>query len=166
MIFNELKNIFKYLNFTAVMLFVYYLLLLKYLNSYGRIVHINQKSTIKTSSKPNACLFILIRNDELNKWIDTMKEFETNFNSKFNYPYIFTNDVPFTQEFKDTVLNLTKSKVEFGLVPKEHWSIPDWINMKKFNRLLNKTLKKMWSGTKISYHHMCRYYSGFVLNII
>jgi len=97
----------------------------------------------------------------LDQWVKTMIEFESNFNEDYNYPYIFMNDEVFTQDFKDTVLNLTKSRVEFGLVPKEHWSIPEWINMDKLNQLMNTSLKKIWSGTKLSYHHMCRYYSGF-----
>ena len=114
-----------------------------------------------STSKPNACLFILVRNKELKEWLETMKQFEKNFNSKYNYPYIFMNDVPFTQEFMQKVLEATKSKVEFGQVPKEHWSIPKWINNRNFKKKLITSLKKMWSGTKISYHHMCRYYSGF-----
>jgi alpha 1,2-mannosyltransferase len=114
-----------------------------------------------TSKKQNACLFILVRNKELKEWLETMKQFEKNFNTKFNYPYVFMNDVPFTREFKQKVLETTKSKVEFGLVPKEHWSVPKWINYKTLRKKLRTSLRKMWSGTKLSYHHMCRYYSGF-----
>ena len=109
----------------------------------------------------NACLYILIRNMELEDWVETMKQFEAAYNHKHNYPYLFMNDVPFTDLFVSTVRNLTNATVEFGLVPPEHWSVPDWIDKKKLDTAMRTSLKKVFRGTMMSYHHMCRYYSGF-----
>lgn len=44
---------------------------------------------------------------------------------------LFLNDEPFTDEFKRRVRGMTRGDVNFGLIPKEHWSYPDWINRTK-----------------------------------
>jgi alpha 1,2-mannosyltransferase len=46
-----------------------------------------------------------------------------------------------------------------GLIPKEHWSYPEWIDIEKADRLR----KKMGDdgviyGDNLSYRHMCRYF--------
>ena len=48
----------------------------------------------------------------------------------------------------------------FGLVPEEHWKIPNWINKEK---MIENTKKgKAYSyKTSITYRQMCRYFSGF-----
>ena len=89
-----------------------------------------------------------------------MKEFEENFNNRYNYPYLFVNDVEFTNEFKSQVKNQTKANVEFGIIPKKFWSIPEWMDEKELEIQLEK-LKNFYNGNLLSYHHMCRYYSGF-----
>jgi alpha 1,2-mannosyltransferase len=49
-----------------------------------------------------------------------------------------------------------------GLVPKEHWSIPSWIDEKKAEEA-RKTMeeKKIIYGGSLPYRHMCRFQSGF-----
>lgn len=71
------------------------------------------------------------------------------------------NDVPFTERFKRHVRAATKSKVEFGLVPKEHWEVPSWINQTMFHEKMEE-LSGMPYGRSESYRKMCRYQSGFV----
>lgn len=44
---------------------------------------------------------------------------------------MFLNDEPFTEEFKRRVRGMTRGDVHFGLIPKEHWSYPSWINQTK-----------------------------------
>lgn len=38
------------------------------------------------------------------------------------------NDEPFDEEFMDGVKSITRSTVHFHVIPKEHWSYPDWVN--------------------------------------
>jgi alpha 1,2-mannosyltransferase len=71
------------------------------------------------------------------------------------------NDKDFTDDFKSTIVKYTNSVIEFGKIPNEQWKIPEWINMTELDYRLNTSLKTMMYGTKISYHHMCRYFSGF-----
>lgn len=58
-----------------------------------------------------------------------MESFEERFNHRYQYPYLMINDVPFTNEFKSTVMRTTRAKVTFDMVPPELWETPKWINM-------------------------------------
>ncbi|KAJ5182511.1 mannosyltransferase KTR4 [Penicillium capsulatum] len=113
------------------------------------------------SDRTNAALISLVRNEELHDLLSTMKDLERTWNNKFNYPYIFFNDVPFTEEFKRETQAATKAKVQFELVPKEHWEVPSWIDMALFKesaQLLED--QNIQYASKISYHQMCRWNSG------
>ena len=87
---------------------------------------------------------------------------EYRFNRKFNYPWLFLNDEPFTDEFKQGVRKMTRAPVYFGLVPKEHWSYPSWIDQEKAAREREKMGEQgIIYGDSESYRHMCRFQSGF-----
>jgi alpha 1,2-mannosyltransferase len=114
------------------------------------------------SERAKAVIFILARNTDLSSLGETIPSFEQRFNSKFNYPYVILNDVPFTEEFVAGVRKLTKSKVDFGTIPKEHWSYPSWVNV----TLADENREQMGRrgivyGDSLSYRHMCRFNSGF-----
>ncbi|KAJ3267550.1 alpha 1,2-mannosyltransferase 2.4.1 [Borealophlyctis nickersoniae] len=110
----------------------------------------------------NATIVALVRNKELKGFLKTLSTFEPTFNSKYNYPYTLLNDEPFTENFKNSVRNATKARVEFGLIPEAHWSHPEWIDKKKSARRLAEMAKAgvLYGGLE-SYRHMCRYNSGF-----
>jgi alpha 1,2-mannosyltransferase len=50
--------------------------------------------------KANATIVILARNGDLNGVITSIKQMEDRFNKKFQYPYTFLNEQPFSDEFK------------------------------------------------------------------
>ena len=79
----------------------------------------------------NACIIIVLRNKDLCDLITTITQFEKNFNQIYNYPYVLMSDEPFDEEFKQTIVKYTQSKVEFALIPKNEWSIPDNIDKDK-----------------------------------
>lgn len=66
------------------------------------------------SARANATLLSLVRNSELDDMISSMRDLERTFNHKFNYPWLFLNDVPFTDEFKQRISAETKAQVTFG----------------------------------------------------
>ncbi|KAJ9088680.1 hypothetical protein DSO57_1020733 [Entomophthora muscae] len=113
-------------------------------------------------NKVKACFVILIRNKELQDWRKSMRQLEDRFNRNHNYPYVFLNDVPFTDEFMKNVQALTQAKVEFGLIPKEHWSYPDYIDQDKARQGREQMERDniIYGGSE-SYRHMCRFESGF-----
>ena len=51
-------------------------------------------------AKPRAALISLVRNLELPGLMQSMRQLEYQWNRKYNYPWIFFNDEPFSEEFK------------------------------------------------------------------
>ncbi|KAJ9055748.1 hypothetical protein DSO57_1000606 [Entomophthora muscae] len=113
-------------------------------------------------NRVKACFVVLIRNTELEEWRTSMLQLEDRFNKHHNYPYVFLNNVLFTDEFKKSVQALTKAKIDFGLVPSEHWSYPAFIDQGKAKHKREQMKRDgVMHGDKESYHHMCRFESGF-----
>ncbi|PWN87731.1 glycosyl transferase [Acaromyces ingoldii] len=112
--------------------------------------------------RAKAGFIVLVRNQELESMMESMKEVEFRFNRKYGYPWIFLNNEPFSDEFKKGVRQMTRSEIRFGLVPKEHWSYPDWIDQSKAAETRRKMREdKIIYGDSESYRHMCRFQSGF-----
>ena len=109
-----------------------------------------------------------------------MKDLERTWNSKFNYPWTFFNDEPFTEEFKKKTKGATKAKVRYGMfrssaqslhpqtdhvcveqIPSEHWDMPGWIDDQIYEESA-KVLKEsgVQYANSTSYHQMCRWNSG------
>ena len=117
---------------------------------------------VNKAPRARAGFIVLVRNQELSDMRGSMASYEDRFNRKYGYPWIFLNDVPFTEEFKNGVKQMTRSEVRFGLVPKEHWSYPDWINQTKAAECRKAMVEKeVIYGDSESYRHMCRFQSGF-----
>ena len=134
-----------------------------------------QKGTTK------ATFVTLIRNQELWDILSSIRQIEDRFNRNYHYPWVFLNDVPFTDEFKEMTTKLCSGEVTFGtpprrtrkkkenvliscvgLVPKEHWSIPSWIDEKKAEKAReDMESRKIIYGGSLPYRHMCRFQSGF-----
>jgi hypothetical protein len=91
-----------------------------------------------------------------------MKDIEERFNRNYRYPWTFLNDEPFTEEFRLHTSRMASGEVQYGLIPQEHWSVPDHIDKKKFRQGMKEMQeKKIIYGGSESYRHMCRYNSGF-----
>ncbi|KAK5057157.1 putative mannosyltransferase ktr4, partial [Cryomyces antarcticus] len=67
------------------------------------------------SARINATLLSLVRNEELGGILQSMRDLERTWNHKFNYPWTFFNDVPFTEEFKRLTQAETKAQVNYEL---------------------------------------------------
>lgn len=117
----------------------------------------------RKKNPPKAAIVILCRNSDLDDLEETLNQFEARFNSKFSYPYVFLNDVPFSDEFKEGVSKLTgTATIKFGLIPEEHWSIPSWIDKDKAEKRRNEMRNDgLLYGGNLAYQNMCRFNSGF-----
>lgn len=94
--------------------------------------------------------------------MQSMTQLEYRWNWYHKYPWIFFNDEPFTQEFKEATRNLTQAEVYYELIPKEHWSMPEWVDESRFlNSLEFLGAIGVGKGWMVSYHNMCRWNSGF-----
>jgi len=73
----------------------------KWLQDYSGDAHTVQKGgLLARTNKPKAALISLVRNQELDGIVQSMTQLEYHWNHKFQYPWIFFNDEPFTEEFK------------------------------------------------------------------
>ncbi|PPQ91104.1 hypothetical protein CVT25_013142 [Psilocybe cyanescens] len=113
-------------------------------------------------TRVNATFVILCRNDQLWDTIRSVREIEDKFNHKYHYPYVFLNEVPFDEEFKYRLKTMASSTTEFGLIPREHWFQPDWIDEDKASKSRDKMQSEnIIYGGSLSYRNMCRFNSGF-----
>jgi alpha 1,2-mannosyltransferase len=51
-------------------------------------------------NRPKAALISLVRNEELDGTLQSMRQLEYYFNRRHNYPWVFFSEVPFSEEFK------------------------------------------------------------------
>ncbi|CAG8732269.1 2714_t:CDS:2, partial [Racocetra persica] len=114
------------------------------------------------TTRANAAVVVLVRNLELYQLLESIRQLEDRWNRKYNYPYVFLNDVDFTEEFKIKTSALTKSKTYYGKIPEHMWSYPSWINQTKAAESRSEMSSKgvIYGGSE-SYRHMCRFNSGF-----
>ncbi|KAK9472765.1 family 15 putative glycosyltransferase [Dipodascopsis tothii] len=111
--------------------------------------------------RANATLLSIVRNREVMAMVQTMREVERTFNSKYNYPWTFFNDEPFTENFKRRTQAMTQAECRYEVIPREHWDTPNWINpdlVEISNQILVED--NIQYGTMASYHRMCRWNSG------
>ncbi|KAJ6624188.1 glycosyltransferase family 15 protein [Mycena sp. CBHHK59/15] len=112
--------------------------------------------------RANATLLMLARNSDLAGAISSVSQMEERFNQHYNYPWVFLNEEPFTEEFKSNMTKLTKASVSFGLVPKENWLQPDWVNETLATEGRNKMVaQNIIYAESVPYRNMCRFNSGF-----
>ncbi|KAJ7235488.1 glycosyltransferase family 15 protein [Mycena rebaudengoi] len=92
----------------------------------------------------------------------SMRQLEEKWNSKFKYPYVFLTEEPFSDRFKWTIAGLTAAKVEFGLIPRDHWYQPSFIDESRAaaSRKDMEENKVIYGGS-VPYRNMCRFNSGF-----
>ncbi|KIY49629.1 glycosyltransferase family 15 protein [Fistulina hepatica ATCC 64428] len=117
-------------------------------------------SSVLAKDRANATFVILARNSDLDGIIQSIRDVEYHFNQYYHYPYVFLNDVPFSDTFKRRIENILSGTVEFGTIPHEHWVQPDWIDEKKAEDSRNNMVKNgvIYGGI---YRNMCRFNSGF-----
>ncbi|RXW14596.1 hypothetical protein EST38_g11261 [Candolleomyces aberdarensis] len=112
--------------------------------------------------RANASFVILARNSDLAGTVRSIREIEDRFNRRYRYPYVFLNDQPFDDKFKEHISMLTDAKVEFGVVPKEHWNQPDWVDEPTAEAWRDWMVGEgIIYGESVSYRNMCRFNSGF-----
>lgn len=109
------------------------------------------------SQRENAAFVVLARNSDLNGLRESMQMMEDRFNKKFNYPWVFLNNEPFDDKFKEWTTGLASGKTYYGELTKEMWGYPDWIDQQKAkeSREAMQAAEVIYGGLE-SYRHMCR----------
>lgn len=142
----------------CVLLMVYY----GYYNNQNRYPsykydYKNQQDQNQTA-RENAAFVVLARNSDLNGLRESMQMMEDRFNKKFNYPWVFLNNEPFDDKFKEWTTGLASGKTYYGELTQEMWGYPDWIDQQKAkeSRDAMQAAEVIYGGLE-SYRHMCRY---------
>ncbi|KAF8205430.1 glycosyltransferase family 15 protein [Mycena galopus ATCC 62051] len=105
---------------------------------------------------------MLARNSDLDGAISSVSQMEDKFNRHCNYPWVFLNEEPFTENFRRSMLRLTNGTASFGLVPNEHWVQPEWIDEDVARAGRNKMVaQNIIYAESVPYRNMCRFNSGF-----
>jgi mannosyltransferase len=114
--------------------------------------------------RANAAFVVLARDKELEGVVQSIKSVERHFNRWFHYPWVFLNDGDFGETFKSTVQNYTSSPVKFGKINATMWGFPNWVDPEVAREGIRKQgdAAIMYGGME-SYHHMCRFYSGWAM---
>ncbi|KAL8415178.1 hypothetical protein RB594_006133 [Gaeumannomyces avenae] len=118
--------------------------------------------SIAPGPRMNATFVTLARNSDVWEIADSIRQVEDRFNKRYNYDWVFLNDQPFDDTFKAVTSSLCSGKTHYGLIPKEHWSFPEWIDKDKAAKVReDMKQRKIIYGDSVSYRHMCRFESGF-----
>lgn len=86
-----------------------------------------------------------------------MPESSDRFNKKYNYPFVFLNDQPFSDEFKKYTSGIASSACTYGQIPADHWDEqPVWIDQVKAKAAREEMERKeVIYGGSLSYRKMC-----------
>ncbi|KAJ7878516.1 glycosyl transferase, partial [Mycena olivaceomarginata] len=105
---------------------------------------------------------MLARNSDVNGAVQSIRSIEDRFNRDHNYPYVFLNEEPWTDEFKKRISALSRAPMEFGVIPHDWWFQPDWIDETRAAAGRKKMEDQgiIYAGS-VSYRNMCRFNSGF-----
>ncbi|KAG7789868.1 hypothetical protein KL910_002574 [Ogataea haglerorum] len=127
-----------------------------------RLREVHKAPETENIQRENATILSLCRNEDLNGIISSIQNLEDRFNRHFNYDWVFLNNVPFSEEFKNKVSAMVSGEAKFGLIPEEHWSYPSFIDQEKARQERERLADMgiIYADSE-SYRHMCRFNSGF-----
>lgn len=108
----------------------------------------------------NATLVMLVRNRELKGALLSMRSLEDRFNQHYKYPWVFMNDVPFTEEFMQQTSLMASGKVYYELIPLEDWDVPPHIDEKRLDDNIAASMDVIYGFSK-SYRNMCHFNLGY-----
>lgn len=122
----------------------------------------SENADVPPGTRVNATFVTLARNSDLWDLARSIRQVEDRFNRNYHYDWVFLNDKEFDDDFKKLTSALISGNTHYGVIPKEHWSYPDWIDQEKAKKARQEMkAKKIIYGDSESYRHMCRYESGF-----
>jgi mannosyltransferase len=108
---------------------------------------------------------MLARNSEVKGAVSSVRSVQEQFNDNFGYPWVFLNDEEWSKDFKQKVSRAVgkNADVKFEVVPKEMWGYPEWIDQERARSSMQDMKNRgIQYGGQESYHHMCRFQSGYV----
>jgi mannosyltransferase len=122
-----------------------------------------QEPLLNTAPRANATLVMLARNSDLDGAVHSVRSVQRQFNGHFNYPWVFLNNEPWSEEFVTAVREAgAGSDAVFETIPASMWGYPAWINKDMARERMDDMQRQggiPYAGND-NYHHMCRFQSG------
>jgi mannosyltransferase len=113
--------------------------------------------------RENATILMLARNEDIEKAAASISSLERHFNQWFKYPITFLNNEPWSEEFVTTMTDLISGEANFVVIPSGMFGYPDWVDQEKARKsIVEQGARKIYKAAQESYHHMCRFFSGYV----
>ena len=110
--------------------------------------------------RENATIVMLARNSELRGAIRSIESIEKQFNRWFKYPIVFLNDLPWDSAFIDALTPIASGEVKFEVIDSSMWGFPESMDLRDAKGAIARQ-KGVIYGALESYHHMCRFNSGY-----
>ena len=112
--------------------------------------------------RANASIVMLARNADLEGAVTAVSSLERQFNRWYGYPIVFLNDQPWEAAFVNALSEAASGEVRFETIPSHMWGFPDGMDRSKVARRMRaqEAAGLVYAG-QASYHHMCRFNSGF-----
>lgn len=115
------------------------------------------------AARENAVLVMLARNSEVEQANHTVASLERHFNRWFHYPIVFLNDEPWSNEFVEVLSATASGEAKFEVIPQAQWTFPSWMDADAARQSMREqSARGVRYGGREGYHHMCRFYSGYV----
>ncbi|RMZ85452.1 hypothetical protein DV737_g830, partial [Chaetothyriales sp. CBS 132003] len=94
--------------------------------------------------------------------LQSMSQLEYHFNRHHHYPWHFFSEIAFTPAFINATSSATDAPTFYHLIPRAHWSMPNFISRHRFMQSLDYVgALGVGKGHMVSYRHMCRWNSRF-----
>ncbi|EJD42576.1 glycosyltransferase family 15 protein [Auricularia subglabra TFB-10046 SS5] len=108
---------------------------------------------------------MVAHNYDIDGVLESMKYVEDRFNKKFNYPWVFLSEVPFSKQFKRATREITDANVTYGFIEPEEWHQPSWIDEDRAE-ISRKQMERqrVLHAKSVPYRNLCRFHSGFLFN--
>ena len=107
---------------------------------------------------------MLARNSDVDGAVASVLSVQREFNNNFAYPWVFLNEKPWADKFVTRVREAGSGvSMKFETIPAGMWGYPHWIDKKQARESMNRMQRQgILYGGEESYHHMCRFLSGYV----
>ena len=117
--------------------------------------------------RQNATIVMLARNSEIQQAVSAITSLELNFNQWFHYPIIFINNEEFSPQFMDALDNVASGSTQYVVLPPHAWGFPEWMDVDEArSRIKLQGQHEIPHAGREGYHHMCRFFSGYVSRAI
>jgi len=122
-----------------------------------------------TTPRENAVIFMLARNDELKDALQAVRSLEKHWNHRYQYPYVFANNEPWSEAFKQALTQTVSGTATFETIPQHMWGFRNGTTFAEQQQAIDNMAamakKKIPHAANLEYHNMCRFHSGFFYDL-